>query len=63
LPFVLGAGETDAFAEFVPRIAEAMRTHGCKNVKTEIIKRSSHYVAEEQPEAVAELIDRYAGPE
>jgi pimeloyl-ACP methyl ester carboxylesterase len=63
LPFVLGAGELSPFAELVPRIAEAMRAHGCKNVSTEVIKRSSHYVAEEQPEAVGELIERYASPE
>ena len=63
LPFVLGAGEKDAFAPFVPRIATAMRAHGCANVKTEIIKGSAHYVAEEQPDAVADLIERYAGSE
>jgi pimeloyl-ACP methyl ester carboxylesterase len=40
-----------------------MRAHGCANLKTEIIKGSAHYVAEEQPEAVAELVERYAAPE
>jgi pimeloyl-ACP methyl ester carboxylesterase len=60
LPFVLGSGELDAFANSVPRIAEAMRAHGCANVRTTIIKGSVHYVAEEQPKAVAELILRYA---
>jgi pimeloyl-ACP methyl ester carboxylesterase len=60
LPFVLGSGELDAFANFVPRIAEAMRAHGCANVRTTIIRGSVHYVAEEQPKAVAELILRYA---
>jgi pimeloyl-ACP methyl ester carboxylesterase len=63
LPFVLGAGEWDAFAKFVPRIAEAMRAHGCANLKTEIVKGSAHYVAEEQPEALAELVERYAAPD
>jgi len=63
LPIVLGVGETDAFAPFLPRIAEAMRAHGCTNVKTEIVKASAHYVVEEQPAAVAELIERYAGSE
>jgi len=61
LPFVLGAGELDAFAQFLPQIGEAMRAHGCVNVRTEVIKGSAHYVAEEQPEALAELIERYAG--
>jgi pimeloyl-ACP methyl ester carboxylesterase len=58
--FVLGAGETDAFAPFLPRIVKAMHARGCANVETEIIKGSAHYVAEEQPEALAELIERYA---
>ncbi len=60
LPMVIGCGEHDAFAEFVPRIAAAMRSHGCTNVRTEMIQGAAHYVAEEQPGAVAELIERYA---
>src|SRR5260370_20092562 len=46
---------TDTF-----RIAEALREHGCASVKIEVIRNSSHYVADEQPETVAELIARYA---
>jgi pimeloyl-ACP methyl ester carboxylesterase len=42
------------------RIAEALRAHGCTNVKIEVIQNSVHYVADEQPEAVAQLIERYA---
>ncbi|MBB5317947.1 alpha/beta fold hydrolase [Tunturibacter empetritectus] len=60
MPFVLGAGEWDVFARFLPRIAEVMRTHGCANVRTAIIKGSVHYVVEEKPEAVADLILQYA---
>jgi pimeloyl-ACP methyl ester carboxylesterase len=59
LPFVLGTGETDAFAQFLPQIARAMRARGCANVKTEVVRGSAHYVVEEQPDAVAELIERY----
>jgi len=58
LPIVIGSGEHDAFAEFLPRIAAAMRVHGCMNLTTEIVKGAGHYVAEEKPEAVAELIER-----
>lgn len=60
VPFVLGAGEWDVFAPFLPRIAESMRVHGCANVTTTLIKGSVHYVAEEKPEAVADLILHYA---
>jgi pimeloyl-ACP methyl ester carboxylesterase len=60
LPIVIGSGEHDAFAEFLPRIAAAMWAHGCTNLKTETVKGAAHYVAEEEPDAVAGLIERYA---
>jgi pimeloyl-ACP methyl ester carboxylesterase len=44
----------------MPSIAAALRAHGCANVKVEVVKDSVHYVVDEQPEAVAELIERYA---
>ena len=50
----------DAFAEFLLRIAAAMRAHGCTNLKAETVKGAAHYVAEEKPEAVADLIEHYA---
>lgn len=62
LPIVIGSGELDAFAPFLPRINAAMRAHGCMNLKTEMIQGAGHYVAEENPDAVAELIERYAAP-
>jgi pimeloyl-ACP methyl ester carboxylesterase len=60
LPIVIGSGEHDAFAPFLPRIAAAMRAQGCTNLKTEMIQGAGHYVAEEKPAAVAELIESYA---
>jgi hypothetical protein len=42
------------------RAAFEERAHGCANVKMEVIKNSVHYVVDEQPDAVAELIERYA---
>jgi hypothetical protein len=41
-------------------MGEDMRAHGCKTDIIETIKDSGHYVADEQPEIVAELIERYA---
>lgn len=60
LPIVIGSGEYDAYAPFLPRITAAMRTQGCVNLKMETIRGAAHYVAEEKPEALAELIERYA---
>jgi pimeloyl-ACP methyl ester carboxylesterase len=60
LPIVIGSGEYDIFAKFLPEIAKGMAQHGCTNVKMELIPRAAHYVAEEQPEVVTALITRYA---
>jgi pimeloyl-ACP methyl ester carboxylesterase len=57
---VLAPGENSPFEKLMPSFAEALRDHGCANVKIEVIKNSVHYVVEEQPEAVAQLIERYA---
>ena len=60
LPLVLAPGENSPFEKLMPGFAEALRAHGCANVKIEVIKGGVHYVADEQPGAVAELIMRYA---
>jgi len=60
VPLVIGSGERDAFAQYVPRIAAAMRAHGCANLQIEMVPNSAHYVADEQPDYLAGLIERYA---
>jgi len=60
LPLVLASGESSPFESLMPSFADALRAHGCTNVKIEVIPNSVHYVADEQPEAVARLIERYA---
>lgn len=60
VPLVLAPGENSPFEKLMPGFAEALRDHGCANVKIEVIQNSVHYVADEQPEAVAQLIERYA---
>jgi pimeloyl-ACP methyl ester carboxylesterase len=60
VPLVLVPGENSPFGKLMPSLAEALRAHGCTNVEIEIIKSSVHYLIDEQPEAVAELIERYA---
>jgi pimeloyl-ACP methyl ester carboxylesterase len=62
LPIVLAGGE-HAFGKLIPRVAEALRKHGCVTVMIEVIENCGHYLVDEQPEAVAELIERSAtGP-
>jgi pimeloyl-ACP methyl ester carboxylesterase len=60
VPLVLAPGENSPFEKLMPSFAEALRDHGCANVKIEVIKNSVHYVVDEQPDAVTELIERYA---
>ncbi len=58
VPIVL-AGADNSVGQINLKTAESLRKQGCANVTTEIIKNSGHFVAEEQPEIVAELIERY----
>jgi pimeloyl-ACP methyl ester carboxylesterase len=60
LPLVLAAGENSPFEKSLLSLATALRAHGCASVKIEVIRGSAHYIADEQPEALAELIERYA---
>ncbi len=59
LPLVLVGGE-ESFGAMMPRIAESLRAKGCRNVQTEIVKNARHYLFDEQPEAMAEMIEKYA---
>jgi pimeloyl-ACP methyl ester carboxylesterase len=42
------------------RLAESLRQHGWANVTVEVIKNSGHWVVDEQPDIVAELIEHHA---
>jgi pimeloyl-ACP methyl ester carboxylesterase len=59
VPLVLAGGD-HSFGKLIPRVAAALRSHGCANVTIETIQNSGHYVVEEQPKSVAGLIERYA---
>ena len=59
LPFVIAAGNK-SFGPLSGEIAEGLIKQGCANVTAEIIKHSGHWVVDEQPDQVAELIERYA---
>ncbi|MGA2539215.1 MAG: alpha/beta hydrolase [Terracidiphilus sp.] len=60
VPMVLAPGENSPFEKLTLSFAEALQAHGCANVKVEVIKNSAHYVVDEEPGAVAELIERHA---
>jgi len=56
----LGAGEHSPFAKMVPLFAEGLRINVCRRMNTGLIPGAVHYVVEDQPAEVAELIERYA---
>ena len=60
VPLVVATGGNSPFEKLMPSIAASLRAHGCAKVKIEVIKNGVHYLVEEQPDAVAELIERYA---
>ena len=60
VPLVLAAGDGSPFAQLVPRMAESLRANGCTHVETGVVRGAVHYVVEDQPEEVADLIERYA---
>jgi pimeloyl-ACP methyl ester carboxylesterase len=60
VPFFLAAGDGSPFAKLVPKMAEGLRADGCNQVETGVIQGSVHYVVEDQPEAVADLIEQNA---
>lgn len=60
VPFVV-AGADRVFGPLAEDIAAGMRTRGCSDVTVETIADSGHYVLDDQPARVLELIERYAG--
>lgn len=60
VPVVYGNGAGSPFAPYLDSYADALRAHGCTHVETVLIPGAIHYVADEQPERVAELIEKYA---
>lgn len=60
VPLFFGAGEKSPFSKMVPTFAAGLRANGCRRVDTGLITGAVHYVVEDQPAEVAELIERYA---
>ena len=60
VPLFYGAGEHSPFAKLLPKVAADLKVHGCTHVETELIPGGVHYLVEDQPNALAELIEKYA---
>jgi pimeloyl-ACP methyl ester carboxylesterase len=61
LPLVFTSGNSrKGFSQFLQEHAEALQDYGWSNVSVELIENSGHYLTEDQPDAVAALIERHA---
>ena len=60
VPLFPGCGEGSPFAALLPMMAAGLRACGCTHVQTGLIPGSVHYVVDDQPQAVAGLIERHA---
>ena len=61
VPLVLAMGERSPMAGLAPRIARSLRDAGFVKVEEATIADAGHYVVNDAPDAVAALIERYAG--
>ena len=60
VPLVVAVGEKSFFAALLPTFVDGYRAKGMKQVERAHIPGASHYVMTDNPEAVAELIERHA---
>ena len=60
VPLFLGAGDKSPFAKLIPKMANDLRANGFTRVSTGLIEGGVHYLVQDQPNAVAQLIEKYA---
>ena len=60
LPIFLGAGAKSPFARLLPTIAQGLHANGFAHVETGLIPDSIHYLVDDDPTAVADLIEQQA---
>jgi pimeloyl-ACP methyl ester carboxylesterase len=63
VPLLLATGEKSPFAAMVPKMAEGLRASGFTHVETGTIPGAMHYDIQDQPDAMASLIEQHAAPE
>lgn len=60
VPLFFATGDQSPFVKLAPKIGDALRASGLKHVEIGTIRDSVHYVLQDQPDAVAKLIERHA---
>jgi pimeloyl-ACP methyl ester carboxylesterase len=60
-PLVIAVGEKSPFNKLLPTFVEGYSAKGMTRVDSVRIPEAGHYVLADNPEAVEELIERYAG--
>jgi pimeloyl-ACP methyl ester carboxylesterase len=61
VPVTLGFGEQSFFTSVAPKFVDGYRAKGMTHVESAIIPGAGHYVVADNPDAVADLIERHAG--
>ena len=61
VPLVVGVGEKSFFNTLLPTFVEGYRAKGMTHVESARIPDAGHYLLADNPEAVADLVERYAG--
>ena len=59
VPLTVAVGEKSFFNSLVPKFVDGYRGKGMAHVESAQIPGASHYVLADNPEAVADLIERY----
>ena len=60
VPWFLAAGDRSPFAKLIPKLAKGLSSNGFTHVETGLIRGSGHYDVEDQPAAVAGLMEQHA---
>jgi pimeloyl-ACP methyl ester carboxylesterase len=60
-PVVYATGEKSPFASLAPKVVADLKGQGFAQVEAAAIPGAVHYVVEDAPDAVAELIEKHAG--
>ena len=61
VPLVVAVGEKSFFNALLPTFVEGYRAKGMTHVESARIPDAGHYLLADNPEAVADLIERSAG--